>query len=229
MDISLTNQHLTRQLDIIPISTLGETIHIIGAGAIGSLTALSLAKMGFTNLFVYDDDHVDVENMNCQFYRFSDIGKPKVVALAELIKDFTGTIIEPINRRYNGEGPLKGIVISAVDSMKVRKTVWDAHCGVAPTTKAIIDPRMAAEEALLYTMNPMSVTDKTSYEATLYTDENAVRERCTAKSTMYTAQLLSGLVAKSVKDIVTKSSYPRIVMWSIKDNQFIAHAGKNIN
>lgn len=223
MHIELTNQHLTRQLDILPVSTLGETIHIIGAGAIGSLTALSLAKMGFSNIFVFDDDKVEIENMNCQFYRFSDIGKQKVHALAELIKDFTGVAIEPIAKRYNGEGPLPGIVISAVDSMKARKTVWDAHVGVAPSTKVIIDPRMAVETALMFVMNPMSEKDAKAYEASLYTDENAVQERCTAKATMYTAQLLSGLVAKAVKDVVTKSSYPRVVTWSIKEDQMLAH------
>lgn len=226
MHIELTNQHLTRQLDILPVSSLGETIHIVGAGAIGSLTALSLAKMGFSNIFVFDDDKVEIENMNCQFYRFSDIGKLKVDALAELIRDFTGTIIEPIPKRYNGEGPLPGIVISAVDSMSARKTVWQAHVGVAPSTKVIIDPRMAVETALLYVMNPMSDRDAKAYEASLYTDENAVQERCTAKATMYTAQLLSGLVAKAVKDVVTKSNYPRVVNWSIKDDQMLAH--KNV-
>lgn len=223
MHIELTNQHLTRQLDILPISALGETIHIIGAGAIGSLTALSLAKMGFSNIFVFDDDKVEIENMNCQFYRFSDIGKHKVYALTELIKDFTGVAIEPIAKRYNGEGPLPGIVISAVDSMKARKTVWDAHVGIAPSTKVIIDPRMAVETALMFVMNPMSEKDAKAYEASLYTDENAVQERCTAKATMYTAQLLSGLVAKAVKDVVTKSSYPRVVTWSIKEDQMLAH------
>ncbi len=229
MHIELTNQHLTRQLDVLPVSSLGETIHIIGAGAIGSLTALSLAKMGFTNIFVFDDDKVEVENMNCQFYRLSDIGKLKVEALAELIKVFTGTEIEPIAKRYNGEGPLPGIVISAVDSMSARRTVWEAHEGISPSTKAIVDPRMAVETALLYVMNPMSERDAKAYKATLYTDENAVQERCTAKATMYTAQLLSGLVAKAVKDLVTKSAYPRVVNWSIKDDQMIAHRSAKHN
>jgi hypothetical protein len=91
---------------------------------------------------------------------------------------------------------------------------------LSPGTKYVIDPRMSAETALMYTMNPMNDRDDESYRNTLYTDANAVQERCTAKSTMYTVLSISGLVAKTVKDIVTGSPYPRVTMWSIKDNQY---------
>lgn len=215
----LTNEHLTRQLDILPIHTLGEQITVIGAGAIGSFVVLSLVKMGFENITVFDFDTVDVENMNCQFYRFSDIGKPKVLALAELVFDFTGVKIEAINKKYEG-GKFPGIVIPAVDSMKVRELVWNEHSMLSPSTKYVIDPRMSAETALMFTMNPMNERDNESYRNTLYTDADAVQERCTAKSTMYTVLSISGLVAKTVKDIVTGHPYPRVTMWSIKDNQY---------
>lgn len=217
--VKLTNEHLTRQLDIIPIAVLGEQITIIGAGAIGSFTALSLAKMGFSNIRVIDYDKIEVENMNCQFYRFSDIGKHKVTALKELVKDFTNVEIEAIVDKYTG-GTFPGIVISAVDSMAVRKLVWDSHKNLGVATKYIIDPRMGAEVALLYTMCPMKDEDVEDYEATLYDDKDAVQERCTAKSTMYTACMLSGLVAKAVKDVVTKNPYPRVATWAIKENAF---------
>jgi len=53
-----------------------------------------------------------------------------------------------------------------------------------------------------------------------------MHDRCTAKATMYTACMLSGLVAKSVKDIVTDGPYPRNAMWSIKDNDLIIYTKK---
>jgi len=209
--------HLSRQLDIIPVETLGETITIVGAGAIGSWVALSLAKMGLGNIHVIDFDDVSVENMNCQFYRFSDIGKSKPEALRDLVRDFTGSEISVETLRYEGKEQFPGIVISAVDSMTARKIIWDGHKG-SYKTKFLIDPRMGAEQALLYVMNPSNKTDIATYEKTLYTDDDAVEERCTAKSTIYTANLLSGLVAKAVKDIITGGNYPRITQWSIKDN-----------
>lgn len=213
------NAHLTRQLDIIPIDVLGERITIIGAGAIGSFTALSLAKMGFSNITVFDNDKIEVENMNCQFYRHSDIGSQKVVALADLILSFTGVRIEAIDRKYEG-GAFPGIVISAVDSMAVRRLIWENHCMRAPATKVVIDPRMGAENALLYVMSPMSEKDAQTYEKTLYSDQDAVQERCTAKATIYTAEMLAGLVCKAVKNVAKGEKYPRTTMWSIAEDAF---------
>jgi hypothetical protein len=157
------NEHLTRQADLIPLSVLGERITVIGAGAIGSLTTLALVKMGFCNLTVLDFDTVSVENMNSQFYRFDDINRPKVVALQELIHGFTRVRIEGINARWE-RGHFPGTVISAVDSMEVRRQIWEAHRGKSPMTRLVIDPRMGAETALQYAMNPMSPEDHVSYE-----------------------------------------------------------------
>lgn len=220
--IKMNKPHLTRQADIIPESVLDQKIHIIGAGAIGSCTAITLAKMGFGNITVFDFDTIEVENISCQFYRHSDIGRPKVKALVDLVKDFTGENIEGIDAAYDGAKPLPGIVITAVDSMRVRRMIWDAHNGRAVRTSLMIDPRMGAEAALVYAMKPMELKDAKSYEKTLYTDEQAAFERCTAKATMYTAFMLSGHVAKIVKDFVLGDPYSRVTNWSIKGNDFQA-------
>jgi len=220
---AVTHPHLTRQLDIIPMEILSTPINIIGAGSIGSFTTLVLAKMGFEDITVFDDDEVSIENMNCQFYTKEDVGIPKVVTLQETIDLFTGLEIKVHRERYNGEEPLKGIVISAVDNMKSRKAIWEGHTCNAIRTKLIIDPRMGAEQALVYAMKPLSPKDQDSYAKTLYSDEDAVHERCTAKSTMYTAMMLSGYVGKIVKDFLTDAPYPRVTMWNIKDNVFKAY------
>lgn len=212
-------EHLTRQLDLIPIETLDTEITIIGAGAIGSFACLSLSKMGFTNLRVYDFDEVSVENMSCQWFRKKDIGKPKVQALAELIEDFTDTKIIQCNEKYIGQIH-KGIVICAVDNMETRKLIWESHTKLGFATTHVIDPRMSAEYAVQYVMRPQNSKDCESYPKTLFSDSDGVQERCTAKSTMYTAQMISGLVAKAVKDIVNKKPYPRISNWNIAEDSF---------
>lgn len=223
------NEHLTRQLDIIPVDVLGEKINIIGAGAIGGATALILAKMGFCDITVYDHDTVDVENINCQFYRFSDIGKKKVEALKEIVKDFTGIEINIVPKKYSS-GMLNGIVVAAVDSMEVRKMIWNNHKEFSIGTKLFIDPRMGAEDALCFAMDPMDDKDVTSYEKTLYSDSEAVQERCTAKATMYTAQALSSHVAKVVKDFLVpqeESGYVRNMQWSLRLNDQKCFRKKN--
>lgn len=211
-------QHLLRQIEIIPLEKLGENINIIGAGAIGSFTALALAKMGFGNIGIYDADKIENENMNCQFYPLDAIGKPKAVAIKEMVKAFSGFEIGSKEALYEG-APLPGLIISAVDNMKTRTMIWEA-AKKSPTAKMVIDPRMGAEAGLVYVMDPHDEKDVVAYEKTLYSDEEAVQERCTAKATMYSVLLIAGQVAKAVKDIVTGAPYARISHLGIKDNQY---------
>jgi molybdopterin/thiamine biosynthesis adenylyltransferase len=206
--------YLIRQSDIIPSKVLETPITVIGAGAIGSFAVLALAKMGFHNIKVFDFDEVSDANMSCQWYRISDIKKPKVEALQDLIRDFTGLAIEIVNDRFDGSQELQGLVISSVDSMEVRKLIWDT-AKRSPKVQYVIDPRMASEYALSFVMKPHDTKDINSYEKTLYTDQNAVEERCTAKATMYTATMIAGYVAKHVKDILTGTPYARVTHWNI--------------
>ena len=224
---TVNKDHLTRQLDLLPVELLGKKIVVIGAGAIGSFTVLNLVKMGFYNVTVHDMDVVSVENMNCQWYRHSDIGKPKVVALREIIQDFTGTEISIVNKRWEG-APLEGIVISAVDSMEVRTKIWGA-CKENVFVPWVIDPRMASEYALLYVMDPCDSEDIASYEKTLYTDAQGVQEPCTSKAIMYTATMIAGHVAKQVKDVVTKKPYARTTHWDIAQNNQLTWAKGDSN
>jgi molybdopterin/thiamine biosynthesis adenylyltransferase len=213
-------------MDLIPIDCLDTKITVIGAGAIGSFVTLSLAKMGFKDITVFDDDTVSIENMSCSLYRPSDVGKPKAIALASIVDEFTKTKIEPINKKYTG-GVFRGIVIAAVDSMKAREEVWLNHVDNAPHTLAIIDPRMGAETALMYVVNPMNKAESASYGSTLYADSNAVQEPCTAKATIYTANLLSGFVVKAAKNVAKGEPYPKVGMWSINKNQLVVWSSTN--
>lgn len=216
-------EHLTRQAEIIPDEVLVRPIYIIGAGAIGSWVTLSLAKMGFTDLTVFDADEVTIENMNCQFYPYKAIGQNKVSYLQRLVVGFANVEItaRPVMFTPGHHLPSDGIVISAVDSMSARKMIWQSAKEFE--TEYFIDPRMGAESSLLYTMSPRNLKDVASYEKTLYSDESAVQERCTAKATIYTANLLAGQVCKAVKDIVVGKPYTRISQWNIAENACIMH------
>ena len=209
-----------RQFAIIPMEILETPITVIGAGAIGSHTVKALAQMGFTDITVYDDDTVELENLNSKGYPISALGKPKVEALARIVHEYTETEIKTVNARYAG-GIFRGIVVSAVDNMATRRLLWEAHAAKGLQTIAIVDPRMGAEMAMLYTMRPMEPRDQETYVKTLYSDAEALQEPCTAKSTIYTALLLSGHVVKAIKDLLTDSlRYPRIVAWNIRENDY---------
>lgn len=208
-------EFLIRQSDLLPSTKLAVKINIIGAGAIGSHTAMALARMGLGNITVYDYDVVDEMNMNNQGYDIADIGRPKVEVLKEKIKKAIGFDINIRKEAYDKQ-TLTGIVISCVDSMTSREAIWKG----AVTADFFIDGRMGAEYARLFVMHP--VLDARTYPKTITPDEEAVREPCTAKSTIYTAYLLSGMICKAVKDIITKHKYTRVVEWNIRENAMLS-------
>ena len=222
--------YLTRHQDILPTDKCGMEIAIVGAGAIGSQVTLCLAKMGFTDITVYDYDTVDEENMNCQWYGPEDIGFKKVDSLRDQVERMTGVTITTSDTKVGSDtGPLLGqpdLIICAVDSMEVRASLWAAYqdSGV----RHWVDPRMGAEEGLLYYVDVRSQRDRDRYEKTLYTDEEASSEPCTAKSTMYCAMMLAGHVAKLVKDMAVESEVIHTVHWNIRENAYVSYKNQTL-
>jgi len=215
---TFTPEMLTRQLELIPDEALAKSITIVGAGAVGSFTALALAKMGYHNLDVYDFDVVDTENMNCQFFRISDIGKPKVEALQDLIQDFIGVEIQINNKRIEPTDTIMGdIIITAVDKIEVRRHLFELGA-----CNYLIDPRMGAEYASMQVVDMFDSNAKDNYAKSLYASDEVVHERCTAKATMYTVNLLAGQVAKAVKDVTTGNKYIKTLEWNINSNSLMA-------
>jgi len=218
--VTKIKEHLTRQSDLIPEKVLTVPVTIIGAGATGSWTALLLTKMGMSNINIFDFDDVEVENMCSQFYKPSDISNAKVNSLKTNILNFTGVEINSINEKFENFPENTKIVISAVDNMASRAMIW-TKCK-EDKIPFFIDPRMAIETCLVYAMKPTLAKDINAYEKTLYSDLDAVPERCTAKSTVYTANLIAGQVCKIVKDFITGNSYTRVLNWDIKTNSMQA-------
>lgn len=217
----LTHPHLIRQYDLLPPSATGTPITVVGAGAVGSFTLLALAKSGFQELAVYDDDTVDVENLNNQFYPASAVGQLKVNALGQLVRDFTGEALATYPYRYTASAPrVRGILVMAVDSMEARRVIWERNRNALGLT-AVIDPRMGAEQAACYVVRPSNEEDVTLYAKTQYNDNQAVQEPCTAKATAYTSLLLAGHVVKVVKDLVTGRPHARSMTWSITDYDMV--------
>lgn len=219
----MENLHIIRHSELLPPEKQLTPIKVIGAGAIGSFAVLQLAKLGYPNIEVWDFDTVSVENMSCQFYRFKDIGKSKVESLADVVFDFTESHISFQNKRFE-ESDVKPncIYLIAVDDMEARMEIADWIRQHGGPNSYIIDTRMGAEDCLMYTMNLTKDSDWTTYNKTLYSNSEAVQDRCTAKSTIYTANLLSGQAVKTIKDISMQQPYSRVLMWSVRENDYKA-------
>lgn len=190
---------LIRQRDIFPGSST--PITIIGAGGIGSPTVEVLAKMGCSNIMVYDNDIVSVENLNTQKYCAEEIGIPKVLALRDYIKKYTDIVITARQELFIDQ-PLAGIVISAVDNMETRRKVFEL-CKMNPEVTYLIDGRMGGEGATVFAINPMSSEETSFYNKHCFSDEEADDLPCTARSIGYNTSIIAGVLGATVKNILT--------------------------
>ena len=213
-------EQLTRHLDLIPLSAMSSRVHIIGAGATGAMASWMLAKMGFINQHVVDYDTIDVENVGCQMYGRHQIGQLKVDALAEMVELFTGAKISTTNGKFEKGMPVEGIVISALDSMAGRADIFDSFLS-SPSATHLIDPRMSIQYGTMFVVDKSNKASIDSYRETLYSDADAVQERCTMKAVMFTSSIISGIICKAVKDIAVDGKTFRSMLYNIEKNDCI--------
>lgn len=225
--VEWTPAYRRRFQDILPNRLLNVAIDVVGLGGIGSFLAVSLAKMGFNNLGLYDFDVVTEENMGTQVYGRGHLGQYKANAIADVIRYMShvdGAVPACYRMPYDRNSYRAGarIVISAVDSMEARKQVYNTV--LYSQSQHLIDVRMGAENALMYVVNMFSRDDRMSYQKTLYSDEAADQEVCTAKATVYTGSMIAGQACKAVKDILTNNpNYARVTHWNIAANTMKCH------
>lgn len=166
-------------------------VTLIGAGGIGSWTALLLARTGF-NVTVYDPDIIEAHNIGGQLYQMSQIGKPKVLALAEIIKQFSEAGISAFAQRYpNNVAADNAIVILAVDNIMTRRDV-----ARSTNYRYLIDGRMTAESHMIYTLKRIDGLLKLcKYLDTLPTEENAIADGpCSMRATSFNGAAIASTI-----------------------------------
>ena len=196
-----------RQLDIIHPDKLAMPITIIGAGASGSYTALALAKMGCSDINVFDDDVVEAHNAANQVYGEEYMGMPKAVALGVEVNRVTGTLIGQFRQRYADQplgraGERDRLVVSCVDDMDARRVIWD-HVkaqGTRANPITLIDPRQGGEFIVIYTAaSHGDLIGAQVYEESLHPAGESMRLPCTARAVIYNSMFTGALVAVLAK------------------------------
>jgi hypothetical protein len=215
-----TNTRFLRQLDIVPPEKLTFPITVIGAGAIGSATVVCIAKMGCSNITIWDDDNLNEHNIPNQLCKPALIGRPKVEALAQLVYELSEVRIRGDCRRYAGQN-LDGVVIVAIDNMSARQAIWKRVKG-SPKVPLLIDARMGAEFARIYTIRPVSVEDGDFYAENLYPNTEAERLPCSAQSIIYCPTVIAGLIALQIKLFATNQPTKREILFDLPSLHLIA-------
>ena len=202
-----------RQLDLCPPDKLTFPVTVIGAGAIGSATAVTLAKMGCSNVTVWDEDILAEHNVPNQMCLPEYVGFPKVDALAHLVEMLTGTQIKPVSANYRGQR-LEGVVISAVDSMTTRQLIWKS-VKLRKSVSLFIDARMGAEILRLYALRPVDLDACEFLEQNLYDADEAEQLPCSARSIIYCPAVAGALIAAQVKTFAVGEPVDREVLLDI--------------
>jgi sulfur carrier protein ThiS adenylyltransferase len=186
-----------RQREIVPPDKIdGLQVSVVGVGAIGRQVALQLAAMGIKKLQFIDPDVVAPENLAAQGFLEADLDAPKVEAVREACRRINSEIdIQIINGLYTDDLEVGDVVFCCVDSMMSREFIWE---NVEQEISLFLDTRMSAESMRILAVDTLGeegqeTPDTYWYEETLFGDEEAYGTRCTAKSTIYCANIASGL------------------------------------
>ena len=186
-----TDERYSRQRDIIPTERLAQCqVTVIGVGAIGRQVALQLAAIGIPNLTLIDFDHVEESNLASQGYLEADLGKLKVETAAQACKSVNSAIqIQTMAERFNRRMDITGQVFCCVDSIDTRKLIWQTLQEQVPF---FVDGRMSAEVLRVITVcDPVS---REHYPTTLFQAREAFAGSCTAKTTIYCANIAAGFM-----------------------------------
>jgi len=181
----------TDQQNIVPAERISQCkATVIGVGAIGRQVALQLSAIGVPWLQLIDFDRVEWSNLASQGYLEADIGKLKVNATLELCRRINATAqINAVPERFRRSMEIGNVVFCCVDSIQVRQLTWEA---VKDRISFFVDGRMSAEVVRILTACDSNSRDH--YPTTLFSPDEAFVGPCTAKTTIYCANIAAGLM-----------------------------------
>ena len=177
-----------------------KTVILAGVGGIGSYVGFLLARMKPAFMFIYDDDIVEAVNMSGQLYGQSDLGRPKVSALAGMIRNYAGYGgVFAMTERFTDESEASDIMICGFDNMAARRLFfnkWVNHVQSKPEEERknclFIDGRLAAEEFQILCIKGDDEYNINRYnDEFLFSDAEADVTICSYKQTTFCANMIA--------------------------------------
>jgi sulfur carrier protein ThiS adenylyltransferase len=186
-----SEERFSRQQDLVPMERLAVCkATVVGVGAIGRQVALQLAAMGIPWLELVDFDIVEESNLASQGYLEEDLGRMKVEATADLCRRINCNLeIHAVVDRFKRSMEVGNVAFVCVDRIETRRLIWEAVKGKADF---FADGRMSAE--VLRVLTACDAAGRKHYPTTLFAAEEAYTGSCTAKTTIYCANIAAGLM-----------------------------------
>ncbi len=185
------DERYSRQQDLVPPERLASCkATVIGVGAIGRQVALQLTAMGIPWLQLIDFDTVEESNIASQGYLENDLGRPKVQATADQCQQINHQLeVYEVSERFRRSMEIGNVVFCCVDSIETRQLIWEA---VKDRCSFYVDGRMSAE--VLRVLTACDSASRDHYPATLFAAAEAHTGTCTAKTTIYCANIAAGFM-----------------------------------
>ena len=196
-----------------------KTVILAGVGGIGSYVGFLLARMKPASMFIYDDDIVEAVNMSGQLYGRSDLGRPKVSALAEMIRNYAGySSVFAVSERFTDESEASDIMICGFDNMAARKLFfnkWVSHVQSKPEEERknclFIDGRLAAEEFQVLCIKGDDEYNINRYNNEfLFSDAEAEETICSYKQTTFCANMIASCMVNLFVNFCANQCEPLI-------------------
>ena len=130
-----------------PFVTKPLEITLRGLGGVGAYVAFFLSRLRH-HLIVYEMDTVEDVNLDCQFFRYDDLGKPKAAAVAVMIKEYSNGILDDLGK-YEEGCEVTPYCFAMFDNMEARKLMFEEWCKTEDR-KIFIDTRLQAEEFQIF-------------------------------------------------------------------------------
>ena len=187
---SLADRDL-RQREIVPPERLATCrATVVGVGAIGRQVALQLAAVGVPWLQLVDPDSVEPVNLACQGYLQDDLSRTKVSATADLCQQIHhGLEVHEVAERFRRTTEIGNVLFVCVDAIDTRRLIWQA---VKDRVEFWADGRMSAE--VLRVLVACDAASRRHYPTTLFAADQAYAGACTARSTIFCANIAAGLM-----------------------------------
>ena len=181
-----------RQRSILPPEALADcSATVIGVGAVGRQVALQLAAVGVPRIQLVDHDIVEPVNLAAQGYLEADLGRMKVEATAMVCRQINSAVeivVEP-QRFRRSRTQVGNVLFCCVDSIDTRRLIWEA---VNDRVRIYIDGRMNAE--VIRVLTAQGDEGRKTYPQTLFPGTEAYAGSCTARSTIFAANICAGLM-----------------------------------
>ncbi len=187
----MNNERYSRQADIVPRKRILDCkATVIGVGAIGRQVAIELAAIGVPHIQLIDFDVAEVSNIASQGYFAKDIGRPKIDATCDLLRQINPDLkVELVFDRFKRSADIGNCVFMCVDSIETRRHIYNA---LKDNVLFFCDGRMSAE--VLRVITACDEKSREYYPTTLFSSDQAHTGPCTAKTTIYCANIAAGFM-----------------------------------